>query len=189
MGDGTVDPREDEYGVRRTRERCESLAQDVMSLAIPRPASLAVAESLTAGLVTGTLASVAGASAVLRGGVVAYATDLKTELLGVDELLLEHGGAVQAEVALAMAEGVARRLGAGYGVGTTGVAGPDPQDGQPPGTVFVAVVASGARRVVARSGDTALAGGRALIRWSAVELALDLLADQLRAEQGAHPSR
>jgi nicotinamide-nucleotide amidase len=189
MGDSTVDLRDDEYGVGPARERCEALAQEVMALAIPRSATLAVAESLTAGLVAGTLASVAGASAVLRGGVVAYARDLKTTLLGVDELLLERGGAVQAEVALAMAEGVARRLGAGYGVATTGVAGPDPQDGRPPGTVFVAVHAPGARRVVGRSGDTTLAGGRALVRWSTVELALDLLADQLRAEQGGLADR
>jgi nicotinamide-nucleotide amidase len=184
MADGTVDLRDDEYDVGRARERCEALAQEVMALAIPHSATLAVAESLTAGLVAGTLASVSGASAVLRGGIVAYATDLKSSLLGVDELLLERGGAVQAEVALAMAEGVAGRLGAGYGVATTGVAGPDPQDGQPPGTVYVAVSAPGARRVVGRSGDTTLAGGRALVRWSAVELALDLVADQLRAEHG-----
>jgi nicotinamide-nucleotide amidase len=189
MDDWTMDLRDDEYAVGRVRERCEALAQEVMTLAGSRSANLAVAESLTAGLVAATLASVPGASAVLRGGVVAYATDLKSALLGVDELLLERGGAVQAEVALAMAEGVAARLGAGYGVATTGVAGPEPQDGQPPGTVFVAVHAPGARRVVGRSGDNALAGGRALVRWSTVELALDLLADQLRAEHGGRGGR
>ena len=68
--------------------------------------TVATAESLTAGLVAGTIGSVPGASLVLRGGVVAYATDLKATLLGVDAGLLARGGAVQAEVALAMARGV-----------------------------------------------------------------------------------
>jgi nicotinamide-nucleotide amidase len=162
-------------------ESALELALEVVTLATARGATVAVAESLTAGLVAGTLASVPGASQVLRGGVVAYATDLKSTLLGVDELLLDHGGAVQAEVALAMADGVATRLGAGFGVATTGVAGPDPQDGHPPGTVFVAVHAPSARRVLGRSGDSALAGDRDHVRWATVVLALELLAEQLRA--------
>lgn len=157
------------------------LADEVVSLAAARGATIAVAESLTAGLVAGTLASVPGASVVLRGAVVAYATDLKASLLGVDQDVLDHGGAVQAEVAMAMADGVAARLGAGFGVGTTGVAGPDPQDGQPPGTVYVAVHAPTGRRVLGRSGDTALDGDRADVRWATVVLALELLAEQLRA--------
>lgn len=164
-----------------TRRRSEALAVEVMELAVPRGVLLAVAESLTAGLVAGTLASVPGASQVLRGGVVAYATDLKTSLLGVDAELLAAGGAVQAEVALAMAAGVAERLGADYGVATTGVAGPDPQDGEPPGTVYVAVLGPAGRRVAGRTGPTALRGGRAHVRWLTVELALSLLVDQLRA--------
>lgn len=158
-----------------------ALAEEVVSLATARGATVAVAESLTAGLVAGTLASVPGSSLVLRGGIVAYASDLKVALLGVDQDVLDHGGAVQAEVAMAMADGVASRLGAGYGVGTTGVAGPDPQDGQPPGTVYVAVHAPTGRHVVGRSGETALGGDRAQVRWSTVELALELLAEQLRA--------
>ena len=156
------------------------LAREVVALAVRRGASVAVAESLTAGLVSGTIGSVPGASAVLRGGVVAYATDLKATLLGVDRDLLDRGGAVQPEVALAMAEGVASRLGATYGVGTTGVAGPDRQDGQPPGTVYVAVHSPGGQHVAARSGATALAGDRAQVRWATVVLALQLLAEQLR---------
>jgi nicotinamide-nucleotide amidase len=167
-----------------TQERCAALARHVVSLALAADAQLAVAESLTAGLVAGTLGSVAGVSAVLRGGVVAYATDLKTALLGVDEGLLARGGAVQAEVAAAMAEGVAARLGAAYGVATTGVAGPDPQDGQPPGTVFVGVWGPSGGKVVGRTGDSVLAGDRDLVRWSAVELALGLLTDVLEPEHG-----
>jgi nicotinamide-nucleotide amidase len=157
------------------------LALEVITLATARGATMAVAESLTAGLVAGTLASVSGASQVLRGGIVAYATDLKATLLGVDELVLDHGGAVQAEVAMAMADGVATRLGAGFGVATTGVAGPEPQDGHPPGTVFVAVHAPNGRWVLGRSGESALGGDRDQVRWATVVLALELLAEQLRA--------
>jgi nicotinamide-nucleotide amidase len=167
-------------GVQAIRQRCEALAAEILGLAVPQAATLAVAESLTAGLVVATLASVPGASQALRGGVIAYATDLKASLLAVDERVLANGGAVQADVALAMAEGAATRLGATHGLATTGVAGPDDQDGQPPGTVFVAVHAPAARRVVGRSGESALTGGRDVVRWAAVELALELLADQLR---------
>lgn len=156
------------------------LAEEVIALAGARGATIAVAESLTGGLVAGTLASVPGASVVLRGGIIAYASDLKVTFLGVDQELIDHGGAVQAEVAMAMADGVASRLGAGYGVGTTGVAGPDPQDGQPPGTVYVAVHAPTGRHVVGRAGETALEGDRSQVRWTTVQLALALLADQLR---------
>ena len=76
---------------------------------------------------------------------MAYATELKAQVLAVDAELLATGGAVQAEVARQMATGVCRVLGADVGVATTGVAGPDPQDGHPVGTVFVAVAAGGQR--------------------------------------------
>src|SRR5690348_17631019 len=96
--------------------------------------TVAVAESLTGGLVAAALTDVPGSSAVFRGAVVAYATELKAELLGVDAVMLRRHGAVYPAVAAAMAEGVRARLGATYGVATTGVAGPDPSDGQPVGT-------------------------------------------------------
>ncbi len=159
----------------------QDLAREVIPLAVDRGATIAVAESLTAGLVAGTLASVPGASQALRGGVVAYATELKAELLGVDPGLLARGGAVQAEVAQSMAAGVCARLGAGFGAATTGVAGPDPQDGRPPGTVFVAVHSGSGESVLARVGEQALAGDRAQVRWESVRLALQLLRDALQA--------
>jgi nicotinamide-nucleotide amidase len=115
----------------------ESAAQAVRRLT-ERGRTVAVAESLTGGLVVAALVGVPGASKVVRGGVVAYMTDLKTALLGVDPDLLARSGAVDREVALAMARGVADRLGADYGVATTGVAGPDPQDGHPVGELWVA---------------------------------------------------
>ncbi|MDO5626683.1 MAG: CinA family protein [Mobilicoccus sp.] len=104
-----------------------------------RGETLAVAESLTGGLVLAALTDVPGASDVVRGGVVAYATDLKASLLGVDTDLLADGGPVQVDVAWQMATGVARALGATWGLATTGVAGPGPADGHPAGTVCVGV--------------------------------------------------
>ena len=134
--------------------------------------TLAVAESLTGGLVAAAVVEVPGASAVLRGGVVAYATDVKATVLGVDRELLAARGAVDPDVAVAMAEGVRRLLDADVGLATTGVAGPDPQDGHPPGTVHVAVVT--AAGPVVRS--LRLPGGRAAVRQAATAAVLELAA-------------
>jgi nicotinamide-nucleotide amidase len=139
--------------------------------------TVAVAESLTGGLVSARLADVPGASAVLRGAVVAYATDLKASLLGVAGALLEAVGPVDAEVATQMARGVRDRLGADVGVATTGVAGPEPQGGHPPGTVFVAVAAGQSCRVR----EEHLDGARPAVRGQAVDIALAMLLDAARA--------
>lgn len=132
--------------------------------------TLAVAESLTGGSLTASVVDVPGASAVLRGGVVAYAADLKESLLGVPPDLLAEHGAVHRSVAAAMAVGAARLLGAGWGVATTGVAGPGPQDGHPAGTVHVAV--SGP---LSRTQSLHLPGGRDQVRAAATRAALELL--------------
>ena len=134
--------------------------------------TVATAESLTGGLLGATLTAVPGASAVYRGGVVAYATDLKATLLDVDRTLLSRVGAVHPEVAAAMARGAARRLGADVGLATTGVAGPEPQDGRPVGTVFVALWRVGDARAV----ELHLSGDRAAVRQESVRAALALLA-------------
>ena len=134
--------------------------------------TVATAESLTGGLVAAALTDVPGASAVVRGGVVAYATDLKASVLGVDRGLLARRGAVDPDVAGQMAAGVRRALGADVGVATTGVAGPDPADGRPVGTVFVAVVHDGGTAVR----EHAFTGSRTGIRAASVAAALDLLA-------------
>ncbi|PWJ24653.1 nicotinamide-nucleotide amidase [Branchiibius hedensis] len=138
--------------------------------------SVAVAESLTGGLVSAALTSVPGASAVVRGGVVSYATDTKHTVLGVDDFLLRAGGPVQAEVARQMAHGVRRVLGADLGIATTGAAGPDPQGSAPVGRVFIAVAWE--------SGDDvrilSLTGSRDEIRSATVEAALNLLMDAAR---------
>jgi PncC family amidohydrolase len=143
--------------------------------------TVAVAESLTGGLVVSALVSVPGASAAVRGGVVAYMTDVKTVLLDVDADLLARAGAVDPDVAAAMAVGAARRLDADYGVATTGVAGPDPQDGHPVGEVWVAVATRGADPVVEGLRlDPAL--GRSGIRDAATSAALALLLAALLPE-------
>jgi nicotinamide-nucleotide amidase len=105
------------------------LATEVIRLLTLSGETVAAAESLTGGLVAAALTDVPGASNAFRGGVVAYATELKAQLLGVDVGILKKHGPVYAPVAAAMAEGVRNRLGATIGVSTTGVAGPGPQDG------------------------------------------------------------
>jgi nicotinamide-nucleotide amidase len=149
-------------------------AADLVAALARRGLTIAVAESLTGGLLAAELVRIPGASAVLHGGVVAYRSALKNSLLGVDaELLAEHG-AVHPEVARQMAAGVRTALAvngrpADIGVATTGVAGPQDQDGQPVGTVFLGVA----------FGDTVLAipvrldGDRARIRTETVARALE----------------
>ncbi|HEU0206369.1 MAG TPA: CinA family protein [Pseudolysinimonas sp.] len=138
-----------------------------------RRMTIAVAESLTGGLVVAELVSVPGASAVVRGGVVAYATELKSSLLGVDAELLAERSPIDSEVARQMAEGVRWRLGhdgapADIGLATTGVAGPDPQDGHPVGEVWLGLAMEG--RVEARG--LTLGGDRASIRTATVSESL-----------------
>ena len=141
---------------------------------------LAVAESLTAGLVAAAIADVPGASRVLQGGIVAYQTALKHRLLGVDKELLAERGPVDAEVAEEMALGVRERLSEGVisstiGISTTGVAGPDWQDDQPPGTVFIGLAWHDEITHYAHSFD----GSRQEIREAVVAAALDHLWEHL----------
>jgi nicotinamide-nucleotide amidase len=138
---------------------------------LERGETVAVAESLTGGALAAALVVVPGVSATFRGGVIAYATELKSELLGVDAALLAARGPVDPDVAVAMAAGVRDRLGATWGLATTGVAGPDPQDGHPPGVVLVAIAGPDDAGVEA----LALDGGRAAVRAAAVTGALELL--------------
>jgi nicotinamide-nucleotide amidase len=145
----------------------------------PPPATLATAESLTGGLVAAALTDVAGSSATFRGGVVAYATDLKADLLGVDVPLLRRVGAVHPEVAATMARGARDRLQATYGLATTGVAGPDGQDGRPPGEVHLALAGPGAGRFGVAVESLQLPGDRAAVRAAAVHRAVALVVDTL----------
>ena len=132
-----------------------------------------------AACIFGGLTSIPGASAAFRGGVVAYAADLKAAVLGVPDDLLERRGAVDAAVAEAMAEGARTRMWTTVGVATTGVAGPDPAEGKPVGTVYVAV--AGPARTTSRA--LALAGARDVIRMATVESVLALLIATMREEE------
>lgn len=143
-----------------------------------RGATLATAESLTCGLLSATLASVPGASDVLRGGVAAYATDVKTGVLGVDAGLVAAHGVVSAPCAQAMATAARTLLGADFAVSTTGVAGPGPSDGHPAGEVYVAVAAPDGEPVVRR---LRLSGDRTAVREGTVSGALELLASVVSA--------
>nr|WP_203643699.1 CinA family protein [Streptomyces sp. SID14478] len=166
-----------------------------MRLLTGRGETLAVAESLTGGLVAAELVAVPGASKAFRGSVTAYATELKHRLLAVDAGLLAAHGPVHPEVALQMAAGVRDALGADWGIATTGVAGPEPQDGQPVGTVYVAAVGpdgngpDGALDSVAKGGgdfagsrkvvELRLNGDRTEIRKKSVRSVLGLLREEL----------
>jgi nicotinamide-nucleotide amidase len=140
-----------------------------------RGETVAVAESLTGGRLAATLVDVPGVSAVFRGGLVVYATDLKSSLAGVPAELLAERGPVDPDVALALAAGVRERCGADWGLATTGVAGPEPQDGKPAGTVYIAC--AGPPGAVVRELD--LSGDRTAIQRSTVDAALELLASFL----------
>jgi nicotinamide-nucleotide amidase len=140
-----------------------------------RGETVATAESLTAGLVCSVLTTVPGASAVVRGGLVVYATELKATLAGVDGRALAEHGAVHPRVAEDLASGARRRCRSDWGIGLTGVAGPDPQDGVGPGTVHIGVAGPGRAEVR----TIRAAGGRHEVRAAAVRAALELLADLL----------
>ncbi len=155
----------------------ESMEQVVAEALGARGLSLAVAESLTGGLIASRLVDVAGASEWFRGGVVAYGSSVKYSLLGVEE-----GPVVSTDAAAAMAEGVRRVLGSDIGLGVTGVAGPTSQDGRPPGTVCVGLALPD-RSPVAR--ELTLPGDRARVRQYSAITALDLLRRELVGRPGA----
>ncbi|MBQ1073723.1 CinA family protein [Micromonospora sp. C31] len=140
-----------------------------------RHETLATVESLTGGLLAASIVEIAGVSGIFRGGLVVYATELKSRLAGVPEDLLADRGPVDPDVAVALAEGGRRRCGADWGLATTGVAGPEPQDGKPVGLVYVAVAGPSGTHV--RQLD--LDGGRDHIRSATVVEALRLLAARI----------
>jgi len=140
-----------------------------------RGLTIATAESLTGGGLVATLVDVPGASDVVRGGVVAYATDVKQSVLGVDGALLVAHGAVHPEVARQMADGARRVLVADVGVATTGIAGPDSPDDQPVGRVHIGV----AFRSGIRSFTLSLEGDRQQIRAETVRNSISLVAEML----------
>jgi nicotinamide-nucleotide amidase len=150
----------------------ESLAQ--------RDETVATAESLTGGLLSARLTDVPGASRSFVGGAVSYATRVKVSLLDVPDDLVATFGVVSGECAVAMAQGARKALGATWAIATTGVAGPDEQEGKPVGTVWVAVAGPASGTVSRR---LSLEGDRLAIRQHTCEAALELLEEQLNARE------
>jgi nicotinamide-nucleotide amidase len=163
-----------------------ALALFVVAALRQRSETVASAESLTGGLVGVSLTDVPGASAIYRGGLIVYATELKAEVAGVSAQTLATDGPVAASTAAQLARGAAAVCGADWGLATTGVAGPEPQDGHPVGQVFVAVAGPGSGDapradrdgVVVR--ELALTGDRSAIRDQTTRAVLQLLLDTLR---------
>lgn len=169
-----IEPLEREIRDRLGRAAVEgagsSLAQIVGALLRARGETLAVAESLTGGMMASELTETAGASDFFVGGAVVYTSRAKSEVLGVDETIIAGPGPVSEEAAAALAQGAARLFGADLALGTTGVAGPEAHDGKPPGTVYVAAHYKG-RTEVRRPRAY---GDRANVRAISVTSALDL---------------
>lgn len=152
----------------------------VVRLLASAGATVAAAESVTAGRLTARLARVPGASRALRGGVVVYATETKHTVLGVPMGVLERRGPVSPEVTCELAARVRGRFGADYGLAVTGVAGPDPQGGHQVGTGFVAVAGPEEVEVEPRR----IPGDRLAVQEGLVAAALELL---VRALEGHDP--
>ena len=161
-------------------DKTAELATAVLDRLRDRDETVATAESLTGGLVCATLVDAPGASDVVRGAVVAYAADVKAQVLGVDDQQIASHGTIDAEVARQMAEGIRLRLGATWGLATTGNAGPESSEGKPVGAVFIAVAGPGASSVR----ELALSGDRDEIRRSTTTATLSLLLATLE-EQSA----
>ena len=149
-----------------------SLEEVVARLLTLNKATISAAESCTGGLLAQRLTSIAGSSSYFLGGVVSYSNEMKTAWADVPKELIETKGAVSAEVAVAMAEGIRRRVGSTLGVGITGIAGPGGgSEEKPVGTVHIAVASGGETKARAAR----FMGDRDMIRTQASQLALDLV--------------
>jgi PncC family amidohydrolase len=161
-----------------TQDPAQATARRVLEVLAQRGETLATAESLTGGLLAARLTDVPGASRSFVGGVVSYATRVKVSVLDVPAAVVEEHGVISQECATAMARGVRARLDATFGLATTGVAGPDEQEGRPVGTVWVAV--AGPDRVETRL--LALDGDRDAIRQATCQEVLSVLHRMLGTE-------
>ena len=154
-----------------------TIAAEIVEILTSRGETLSIAESLTGGALSSAIVDIPGASHVLRGAVVAYATEIKIRELAVLGALIDSDGVVSESVAFAMAEGVRSRMGTTWAISTTGVAGPGAHDGTPAGTVWIAIIGPKVRETV----KLALEGDRYAVRRGAVESALGVFARILRA--------
>lgn len=154
----------------------ETRLAELIEAAVAAGLSVATAESLTGGMVAATLVQVPGASGMFQGGVIAYQNEVKVRLLGVSAELLATNGAVDPQVACAMALGACSATGARVGISTTGVAGPEPHQGKNVGHVYIAVALDGE----VQSYEYHFGGDREMIRVQAVQEAISLLEQVIR---------
>lgn len=160
-----------------------ALSPDLLTLLREYGLTVATAESCTTGRIAAALGQVAGASAWLRGGIVAYATELKTALLGVSPALIAQHHVVSEAVARAMATGVAERLQTELGVASTGLAGPGgAEEGHPLGQVCLAVCWRQSQGLLLRSETYHFVGDREAVIYQATEAALSLLCELLQTQ-------
>jgi nicotinamide-nucleotide amidase len=152
-----------------------AMASTLVATLQVRGHTLATAESITGGLLAGIVTGVPGASAVFLGGVVSYATEVKQDLLNIPDDVVQTDGVVSARCAEAMASGVRDLIGSTYAISTTGVAGPEPQEGKPVGTVYVGLAGPDWSRSV----PLRLEGDRAEIRESTCAAAISELLSAL----------
>lgn len=152
-------------------------AKELIKLFTQRSITLSTCESLTGGALGAALTDVPGASAVYRGGIIAYATSLKTDLVGVDPELIDEDGVVNELTAIQMALGTQRRCDSDWAVATTGVAGPEKLDGKDVGTVWFSVVGPkmGMSPRPTYSELKQFEGDRAAVRAAAVEHAIAMI--------------
>jgi PncC family amidohydrolase len=141
--------------------------------------TVATAESLTGGRLAVHFTDTPGASETFLGGVVTYATELKASVLDVPSEVIEQDGVVSASCAEAMATGVRKLTGSTFGVSTTGVAGPDEQEGKPAGTVFVGISGPGVLEAVPLHVD----GDRTAVQDESCVRALEALVAILEREE------
>ncbi len=163
----------------KRRSTPDDEAAEALALLRAADSTLATAESLTGGRLAAAVTSVPGASASYLGGFVTYATELKESLLGVPSEVVEQYGVVSGECVRAMAAGCRLATGATYALATTGVAGPDSQEGKPVGTVFVGLSGPAGETVLTME----LIGDRHRIQDRACREALSALCGILRGEQ------
>jgi nicotinamide-nucleotide amidase len=165
----------------------ETLEAVVVKLLKQRNETLATAESCTGGLIANCITNISGASAVFLAGYVTYANSSKTDIVHVDAKLIEKHGAVSEPVACAMAEGARTRAASTYGLGTTGIAGPNGgSDEKPVGTIYIAVASGESKTVVKKF---VFPTDRETFKQLAAQTALDLLRRKLIGRAAAHPKR
>jgi nicotinamide-nucleotide amidase len=152
-----------------------SLAAEVVDALRARGETVSTAESLTAGALSSAIVTIAGASDVFVGGITAYRDEIKISHLNVDPATLEEHTSVSEEVAVAMARGAIKSFGTTWGIGTTGVAGPNPLDGHPVGAVWVAI-----QGPICQSFELSLSGERESVRNAATASAIATFARILR---------